>query len=582
MGLAPNSSKPFHLILSVFVAFLLPSCGDTTSDDQTDIARSGLRASDSPAAKALPPDAAPAEEQVFRYLGYEPAGLDISKSVYQSGQSEFIFERLCMLDHNNELIPAAADRWESSDDGKTWTFYLHPGAKWSDGTPVTAHDFEYTYRRLLDPDSGNVYAFFYYDIRGAKAYNQRETSDPGTLGIRALDDLTFVIETERPCSYLPFVTQFPTSSPVPRRQVEKYGEKWTEAGNFVSNSAFHLEEWLTGNHMTFGPNLYYDGNNPAYLRKIRRIFTGPVGSGSASGPVGLLPYENHEVDMVTVSGAADLERIRNDPVLSNELFSYDGFGTEYLFFRTQKPPFDDVRVRKAFAHALDKETIANVVLGGSVLPAYTMLPPHFPGYVGDKYKDLQAYDPDRAQMLLAEAGYPGGRGFPNVDIWLADSAPSSPIGQVSQVIQQKLREVLGVTISIRNTQSNAYIKSMYEWEIPLSLGGFGYDYPDPQSLLGVVWRSQPKGYTRHDWTNTRFDEMIDRGVVELDPETRFGFYEEAERTIASDVGAAFLWHRLAHELRKPWVKGLKEDRWGNLPFRGNNTTYCDLYIGIRP
>ena len=558
---------------------ILTHCDGNTSTEDLGLDRAGLRPEDAEVAKRLPADAAPPEKQVYRYLNYEPASLDISMTVYQSGQSEFAFERLCMLDHNNNLIPGAADRWESSEDGKTWTFYLHPDAKWSDGTPVTAHDFEYTYRRLLDPDSGNVYAFFYYDIKGAKSYNQRKNPDPETLGVRAVDDLTFIIETERPCAYLPYVTQFPTSSPVPRRQVEKYGPKWTEAGNCVTNSAFHLDEWLSGEYMTFILNPHYNGNNPAFLRKIVRIFTGQVGATSASGAVGMLPYENNETDIITVNRPADLERIKNDPVLRKELWTYDGFGTEYLFFRTQEPPFNDVRVRLAIAHAIDKRAIANVVLRGSVLPAYTMLPPHFPGYVGDKYQDFQAYDPDRARQLLAEAGYPNGRGFPKVDLWLSDVPPTAPIGQASQVIQQELKEVLGIDIEIRNTQGNTYVQKMYEWEIPLSLGGFGYDYPDPQSLLGVVWRSQPKGYTRHDWTNARFDEMIDKGIVELDRDKRLGYYQEAERIIASDVGGAFLWHRLAHELRKPWVKGLKEDSWGNYPFRGNNTTYSDLYIG---
>ena len=564
---------------SLLFTMILAHCDGKTSTEEAGLDKARVQSTDAQVAKPLPADAAPPAKQVYRYLNYEPASLDISMTVYQSGQSEFAFERLCMLDHNNNLIPGAADRWESSEDGKTWTFYLHPDAKWSDGAPVTAHDFEYTYRRLLHPDSGNVYAFFYYDIKGARSFNQRENSDPETVGVRAVDDLTFIIETERPCAYLPYVTQFPTSSPVPRRQVEKYGPKWTEPENCVTNSAFQLNEWISGEYMTFILNPHYSGNNPAYLRKIVRIFTGQVGATSASGAVGMLPYENNETDMMILTRPADLVRVKKDPVLSKELWIYDGFGTEYLFFRTQAPPFNDVRVRLAIAQAIDKETIANVILRGSVLPAYTMLPPHFPGYVGDKYQDLQAYDPDRSRQLLAEAGYPDGKGFPKVDLWLADSPPTSPSGQVSQVIQQKLKEELGIDIEIRNTQTNTYIQKMYEWEIPMSLGGFGYDYPDPQSLLGVVWRSQPKGYTRHDWTNARFDEMIDKGIVELDHDKRFGYYEEAERVIASDVGGAFLWHRLAHELRKPWVKGLKKDSWGNYPFRGNNTTYSDLYIG---
>ncbi|MBI4552078.1 MAG: peptide ABC transporter substrate-binding protein [Candidatus Latescibacteria bacterium] len=560
---------------------LVLACGDRTPPGQSpgQQAPSTSRPSAEHAAKPLPPDAAPPDQQVFRYLAYEPASLDISMTVYQSGASEFLFERLCMLDHNNELIPGAAERWESTPDGKTWTFHLRPGAKWSDGTPVTAHDFEYTYRRLLDPNGGNIYAFFYYDIKGAKAYNQRKNANPGSLGLKALDDLTFVIETEKPCVYLPYITQFPTSSPVPRWQVEKYGARWTEAGKCVSNSAFQLDEWSTGKQMTFGLNPYYNGPNKASLRKIVRIFTGTFGATSASGGVGLLPYENNEIDLIAVSSSADLERIKQDPRLSQELWTYDGFATQYIFFRTRTPPFNNLKVRQAIAHAIDRETIAHAILRDIVLPAYTMLPLHFPGYVGDKYKSIQQYDPALAKQLLAEAGYPNGKGFPAMDLWMSDSSPTSPNGQVAQFLQQRFREVLGIHITIRNVLSKTYLQSMYNWEIPMSLGGFGYDFPDPQSMLGLVWHSQPKGYGRHDWVNPAFDALIDKGTGELDREKRFGYYDEAEHILVSDVGGAFLWHGLAFELRKPWVKGLKQDRWGNYPFRGNNTTYCDLYIG---
>jgi oligopeptide transport system substrate-binding protein len=215
---------------------LLTACGLASDESGGVFDDAGGRA-----AAPLPPDAAPPEQQVYRYLYFEPGGLDISMTVYQSHGSEFLFERLCMLDHNNQLIPGAAVRWDSSPDGRVWTFYLRPDAQWSDGRPVTAHDFEYTYRRLLDPDGGNVYAFFYYDLKGAKAYNQRENTDPGSIGVRAVDDLTFEIETEQPCAFLPYITSFSSSSPAPQWQVEKYGRRWTEVGNCVSNSAFQLE-----------------------------------------------------------------------------------------------------------------------------------------------------------------------------------------------------------------------------------------------------------------------------------------------------------------------------------------------------
>lgn len=565
-----------HLPTCLFSLMLLCSaCGGDTTNQTASFSSPELDR----VARPLPADAALPEKQVFTYQNYEPASLDISVTVYQSGQSEFLFERLAMLDHNNVLVPGAAERWESSPDGKTWTFYLRPGNRWSDGKPVTAYDFEYTFRRLLDPKSGNVYAFFYYDIKNARAYNQGEITDIEDVGVRALDELTFVIETEEVCAYLPYVVQFPTSSPVPQWQVEKYGNRWTEEGRCVSNSAFRLDTWEPGRQMSFTLNPYYSGPNSARLRKIVRRFTGPVGATSAAGGIGITAYENNEIDWIVVESPAELDRLKKDPVLSKQLWTYDGFATNYIFFRTRQPPFDDVRVRQAIAHAVDQKTISEAVLKNTVIPAYTMLPPHFPGYVGEKHQAYQRFDVDRARALLAEAGYPNGRGFPKVEMWLPDASPESLIGQAAQVVQQQLKDVLNIEIAIRNTQGNTYFQRMYEWEIPMSLGGFGYDFPDPQSLLGVVWRSQPKGFTRHDWKNDRFDEMIDKAARELDHDTRFGYYDEAERVLASDVGGAFLWHRLTYDLRKPWIKGIKQDEWGNHPFRGNNTTYYEMYIG---
>ena len=559
----------------LFLALLFTACGGGEPASTPEPASPATNA----AARTLPPDAAPAAEQIYRYQNYEPSSLDISMTVYESGQSEFLFERLTTLNHNNELIPGAAQSWESSPDGRTWTFHLRPGAKWSDGTPVTAKDFEYTFRRLLDPNGGNVYAFFYYEIKGARAYNQRLQASIDSVGVRAVDDLTLVIETEKACAYLPYILQFPTSSPVPRWQVEKYGKQWTEEGKCVTNSAFQLDKWERSRQMVFGLNPNYNGPNRAYLRQIVRRFTGPVGATSASGGSGIAAYENNEIDLIIVTSPAEIGRIKQDPVLSKEFWQYDGFGTNYIFFRTQQPPFTDVRVRQAIALAIDKETLANVVLKGIVIPAYTMLPPHFPGYAGDKYQSYQKFNPERAKQLLAEAGYPGGKGFPKVEMWLPDAGPESVIGQAAQVIQEQLKGTLGLEIGIRNIQGNTYYQRMYEWEIPMSLGGFGYDYPDPQSLLGLVWRSKPKGYTRHDWTNPGYDAMIDKGSGELDPSKRMANYDEAERLLAADVGGAFLWHGLVHELRKPWIKGIQEDRWGNFPFRGNNNTYGDMYIG---
>ena len=526
----------------------------------------------------LPDDAAPLEYQVFRYMAAEPKSMDQGVSIYVAGGSEFHFERLVMFGLNGELIPGAAESWEPSEDGKTWTFHLRRDGRWSDGRSVTAHDFEYTFKRFLHPNAGNVYAFLYYDIKGAKAYNQRETDDVETVGVRAVDDYTLVIETEQSCAFLPHITAYLTSAPVPPWQVEKYGDQWALAGTCLTNGPFQLETWKTGQYMTFGLNPHYTGSNPGHLRQIVRIFNAMVGSVSAANDMGLLPYENDEIDVIDVSPMV-YGGLRDDPEWNEPAWSYDQFTTIYLFFRTREPPFDNLKVRQAFAHAIDQVSLNETILQDMMIPAYTMLPLHFPGYVGDKYRDHQRFDVDLARQLLAEAGYPDGRGFPRMDLWLADATPASAISQAAQAIQEMLKENLNIQIDIRNTEGAAYRSAMYNWEFPMSIIGFNYDFPDPHSMLGIIWRSQPRGYTRHDWQNPDFDRLIDTAAGELNPEARMAMYDEAEGILASEAAAVFLWHVKAYQLRKPWLKGFREDRWGNFPNYRNANTYFDLYIG---
>ena len=566
--------------------FFLVQCGDTGQDIEEIIRQpllfgqtEALRQEAHKALMArLPDDAAPLEHQVFRYMAAEPKSMDHGVSLYVAGGSEFLYERLAMFGHNGELVPGAAERWESSDDGSIWTFYLRHNGKWSDGRPVTAHDFEYTFKRFLHPNAGNVYAFLYYDIKGAKAYNQQKVEDVETVGVRAVDDYTLIIETEQPCAYLPHITAYHTSSPVPAWQVEKYGDQWSMAGTCLSNAAFQMETWKTGQYMTFGLNPYYDGPNPGHLRQIVRVFNAVVGSGSAANDMGMLPYENNEIDSIEISPML-YGAVQDDPKLREQLWAYDQFSTFYMYFRTREPPFNNLKVRQAFAHAIDKEALVNTILKGMYIPASTMLPLHFPGNVGDKYQAYQRFDIELARQRLAEAGYPNGKGFPSIELWLADASSSSAVSQTAQAIQEMLKENLNIQIQLRNTEGGAYRAAMYNWEIPLSLIGFNYDFPDPHSMLGIIWRSQPRGYTRQDWMNPTFDRLIDQAAGEMNHEKRMQMYDESERILASDIGAVFLWHVKTHQLRKPWLKGFKQDKWGNYPNYRNGHVYYDIYIG---
>ncbi|MBM3263983.1 MAG: peptide ABC transporter substrate-binding protein [candidate division Zixibacteria bacterium] len=521
--------------------------------------------------RVLPSDAAAPDRQIFRYMFREPTTLDIGVAAYEADGTYFAFERLTLLDENNLLVPGAADRWVSSPDGKTWTFSLRPGAKWSDGRPVTAHDFVYSYRRMLDPASGNVYAFLYYVIKGGKAYNQGQLKNVEQVGIRAINDLTFQMETEGPCPYLPYITAFITSSPAPHWQVEKYGAKWTEPEYCVSNFTYRLAEWKHGQSMTFALDPNYNGSRKAYLEKILVKFIGGQRPGTA-------PYENGEIDAYLLD-PLDYARVRKDPKLNTEVARIAEFTTWYLFFKTASPPFNDLRVRRAIAKAIDRETLCRVVLNDLAIPAYSMLPPGFPGYAGAEMKSYQAYDPEKARALMAEAGFPGGRGFPATELWLR-IADTTLNRVAAEAIQAMLKKQLGITLNIQFHQRTLFNDRLVDWQIPMGMLAFAYDYPDPSNMLGLLWRSQPKGYGRHDWQHGAFDRLIDQANTEMNAGRRYTLYTQAERILAEEAGAVFLFHPMVTELRKPYLRGIKKDASGrDVPLMSIQTVnFTDVYV----
>jgi len=497
------------------------------------------------AGKVLPADAAPLSQQVVRFMSPEPRTLDSSINDYDTESTIIPFEPLLRRDENWMPVPGAADSYQSSEDGKTWTFQMRSGAKWSDGRPVTAHDFVYSFRRMVNPGEANPYAGFYYDIKNAQAINRGDIKDLARLGVRAVDDLTLVIETENAAPYLPYIVSYGSAFPVPKWQVEKYDRKWTLLGNIVSNSGFKLGDWVNGSHMTFVPDPNYNGPHKPYVEKVIHPFR-------EAATATILPYENDEVDIEVVD-ITDLDRIEKDQQLSRDLVKVAARASWYLFFRTKQPPFDDIRVREAFARGINREAISRVILRGTAVPGYSMIPPEFTEYSGDALKSAQAYDPARSKQLMREAGYPNGRGFPRQEMWLR--APTPSVNLVGQAITSMLKDNLGIDTTIRTADRTMYMNDLYNWRRNLGFIVFYADYLDPRNMLDMIWHSQPQGFSRSDWSNPEFDRLVEEAAAELDPERRKSLYRQAEKIMVEDYAGAFLYHPVNLELRKPWIKG---------------------------
>lgn len=521
--------------------------------------------------RELPADAAPLSEQYIRLSMLEPSTLDVGISLFDAQFNAFLFESLLVFDEDMEIRGAAAESWSVADDHVTWTFTIRAGAKWSDGRPVTAHDFEWSFRRLLDPAHANIFAYFYYPIKGARAFNTGQTSDPSTVGVRAVDDRTLVIETEEPCSHFPYILTFFTSVPAPRWQVEKYGIRWSEPEYCVSNSTWRLASWDKNVSMTYALNPHYNGPWKGYLERIEFTFILP-------GWRGLPAYENGEFDRIGVMGP-DYHHARMDPVLSRELITYPNFGTYYTIFRTREPPFDNIRLRQALAHAIDRESICNVVLGGAATPAYGMLPKGFPGYQAERIRAYQAFDPELARQRLAEAGYPGGKGLPPLELWVRGQPPTPDEWNVVVAMQQMFEDHLDIEVNLRQQSTNAFNAFMRNHEIPWGFLWFNMDYPDPSDMIAVPWRSQPAGSGRQDWIHEEFDRLVDAAAREFDEAKRVSMYQDAEVILAEQAAGVFLHNMVNATLSKPWVLGIEENRYGDRRWSGFAPSFATLYIG---
>ena len=332
----------------------------------------------------------------------------------------------------------------------------------------------------------------------------------------------------------------------------------------MTNSTFILDKWDHGLSFEFVLNPFYNGPQKANLERLIGIFIG------AETAAGSLPYENNEVDFQRVL-AREVPGLRGHPVMGNDLHVYGAFDTYFLIFNSEVTPFNDLRIRQAISHAVDREMLANVVLQKTATTAYSMLPPGYPGDAGNTLDNIQRFDPEAGRMLLTEAGYPNGRGFPRKELVLR----GTDMKQAAEAIQQMIKDNLNIDLPIKILEARAYSTALYQWELPISLGSFSQDYPDPNNMLATVWRSQPKPFGRQPWKNDVFDKLVDDAAREMNPEKRMQMYADAQHILVEDVGGVFLFFNKEASLRKPWLKGFKQNKIGEYPFRN----LFDIYIG---
>ncbi|MBC5830379.1 ABC transporter substrate-binding protein [Vibrio metschnikovii] len=497
-------------------------------------------AADVPAGTKLAP-----VQELIRGNGTEVASLDPHKTegVPESHVIRDLLEGLVNQDADGNTIPGVAERWETSDN-QTYTFYLRKDAKWSNGDPVTAQDFVYSWQRAVDPATASPYSWYmeYTKMKNAKEIIAGEKAS-STLGVKALDDHTLVVELDTPLPYFVMMTGHTTMKPVHKGTVEKHGDEWTRAGNYVSNGAYMLDRWVVNERLELKRNPNYWDDSKTVINKVT-----------------FLPIENQVAEMnrflsgeIHITYELPIEHFRRLQRDHADSVSVVGnLCTYYYGFNNQKPPFDDVRVRKALSFAIDRDVIANAIMGQGEKPAYFLTPeitagfqPEMPAYG----KMTQQQRLAEAKKLLEEAGY--NRSNPLRFNLLYNTSENHR--KVATAIQSMWRSGLGVNVTLENQEWKTYLDSRREGNFDVTRAGWCGDYNEASSFLTLMKSSNSSNDPRYH--NEEYDALMAKAMATTSEKERQAIYAQAEKLLARDMPIAPIYQYVKSRLLSPQVGG---------------------------
>ena len=466
-----------------------------------------------------------------------------------------LFEGL-VSDHPTEdatAMPAGAEVLEPDATATVWTAKLRPNAKWSDGTTVTAHDYAFAYQRILEPEFAAKYAEMLYFLRGADRFNKGETKNFSEVGVEVIDDFTLKLTLRGPTPYFPQILKHYTWNPVPRHVVLKFGtmtqkgNPWSKLGNIVSNGPYQLKSWRRTDHLEVERNPHYWNAAEVTLNGVRFL---PINNSYTEAR--MFRDGQMHITYTAPPEIVDLMLRENPKVLRQEPY----VGT--LFFRcnTKRKPLDDARVRRALNLSFNQHVLCDKIMGG-YKPAYGMTPP----MAGYDTPHAISYNPDEARKLLAEAGFPGGAGFPRLKILLASRETAAT---VAQAVQAMWRKELGIEVEIENKEWTAYLAAMQEFDYDLASSGWIGDYLDPLTFL-EMW-TDGNGNNLTGWANPRFEELLKQSHQEADPAKRYALLREAETIMTAESPTLLIAWYARNYLMHPSVEGWSPLLLDNHPY----------------
>jgi len=507
----------------------------------------------------------PEADLVWTAVG-EVTTLDPARmTALQDGRvADALFEGLAVLDPRSlEPRPGVAERWDVSDDGRTYTFHLRADARWSDGRSVTAEDFAYSWRRALDPETAAEYAYMLFPIRGAKAYykaaakarnEEQKAALWSEVGVRVEGPRRLVVDLERPTAYFLDLAAFSTYLPVRRDVVESWGDNWIFPPHIISNGAYRLTQWRFQSRMRWEKNPYYWNAGTVALEQIEvRVYEEPN--------TALLAYETGEIDLTT-----SVPALAKTPLLEasragrrRDVLNVPNLGTYFYRFNCTKGALADPRVRRALALALDRREIVDRAARGGQMPATVLVPPGMAGYESPAGLVESV---EEARRLLAEAGYAGGEGLPEFAL-LVNKGGESHVA-VAEMVQQQWRDRIGVRTRIEQVEWKVFLDRVHGLDYEIAREGWYGDYVDPNTFLDLFVTGG--GNNKTGWSNRRYDALVERAANETDAAARARTLAEAEAILLAETPIVPIYFYTTVILVRPGLVGVEPNLLNRIDF----------------
>ncbi len=470
--------------------------------------------------------------------GAEPETLDpaIITGQPESRVVNALFEGLTTFDAFGKPQPGMAESWSLSPDGRVYTFRIRGNARWSNGRPVTAGDFVGSWKRTLAPETAAIYNYQLFYVKNGQAFAEGRITDFSQVGVRAIDDRTLEVTLENPTPFFLDLCATAPLYPSPLETIGREGDDWIKPGRIVTNGAYLLTDWRLNDRISLKRNPgYWNAGNVA----LDTIDVLPISKANVAYNF----YSSGLADLTMDKGLAPpalLDELRGRPDFQSAPF----FGIYFLRFNCAKPPFADVRVRMALSLAVDKRVIVEKITRAGERPATSFVPPGIEGYVPP---EAAGFDPARARSLLAEAGYPDGKGFPLVTYLFSEGELNEGI---AVELQSMWREHLGISINLARQEWKVYLNSLNALDFGIARSSWVGDYPDPNTFLDMFVTGN--GNNRTGWSSAHYDGLIAAAARVANPQRRFDILREAEDLlVAKDVPVCPLYYYVGIQIYDP-------------------------------